>query len=279
MFTTIRYILTAVYNGTSKVAEYAYDAYGNCRVITGSNIGTLNPFRYRGYYFDEDMKLYYLQSRYYDPETGRFINADDVSYLDPETIHGLNLYAYCLNNPVMDVDPTGCFPWGILALIGVVVVLGILVPEIGTAVNSQKSESVIYYDSPDQLAQAWAQAYYNTSFERCSIIMTTVIDGKTKYYFERVYDGSLNSVAFQFYCGYVHQQMKSLFANENVYGFIHSHPSGKTYPSDADEFLKLMPNIDVSYIASSSVHTQQYQTTKTFWQALWDMIKKIPLYF
>ncbi len=99
--------IIAVYNGTSKVAEYAYDAYGNCRVITGSNIGTLNPFRYRGYYFDEDMKLYYLQSRYYDPETGRFINADDVSYLDPETIHGLNLYAYCLNNPVMYVDETG----------------------------------------------------------------------------------------------------------------------------------------------------------------------------
>ena len=99
--------IIAVYNGTSKVAEYAYDAYGNCRVITGSNIGTLNPFRYRGYYFDEDMKLYYLQSRYYDPETGRFINADDVSYLDPETIHGLNLYAYCLNNPVMYVDPSG----------------------------------------------------------------------------------------------------------------------------------------------------------------------------
>ena len=92
--------IIAVYNGTSKVAEYAYDAYGNCRVITGSNIGTLNPFRYRGYYFDEDMKLYYLQSRYYDPETGRFINADDVSYLAPETIHGLNLYAYCLDNPL-----------------------------------------------------------------------------------------------------------------------------------------------------------------------------------
>ena len=90
--------IIAVYNGTSKVAEYAYDAYGNCRVITGSNIGTLNPFRYRGYYFDEDMKLYYLQSRYYDPETGRFINADDVSYLDPETIHGLNLYTYCVNS-------------------------------------------------------------------------------------------------------------------------------------------------------------------------------------
>ncbi len=111
--------IIAVYNGTSKVAEYAYDAYGNCRVITGSNIGTLNPFRYRGYYFDEDMKLYYLQSRYYDPETGRFINADDVSYLDPETIHGLNLYAYCLNNPIMNIDSQGnvCVPNSIILLL------------------------------------------------------------------------------------------------------------------------------------------------------------------
>ena len=100
--------IIAIYQGNTKVAEYAYDAYGNCTIVFATgNAGILNPFRYRGYYFDEDMKLYYLQSRYYDPETGRFINADDVSYLDPETIHGLNLYAYCLNNPVMYVDPSG----------------------------------------------------------------------------------------------------------------------------------------------------------------------------
>ena len=102
--------IIAIYQGNTKVAEYAYDAYGNCTIkLNTANVATLNPFRYRGYYFDEDMKLYYLQSRYYDPETGRFINADDVSYLDPETIHGLNLYAYCLNNPVMYVDPVGHF--------------------------------------------------------------------------------------------------------------------------------------------------------------------------
>ena len=103
--------IIAVYNGTSKVAEYAYDAYGNCTIVFATgNAGILNPFRYRGYYYDSDIELYYLQSRYYDPETGRFINADDVSYLAPETIHGLNLYSYCLNNPVMYVDPSGNFP-------------------------------------------------------------------------------------------------------------------------------------------------------------------------
>ena len=108
--------------------------------------------------------------------------------------------------------------------------------------------------------------------------MTKVIDGKTKYYFERVYDGTSDSVAFQFYFGYMHQQMKSLIYNEEIYGFIHSHASGITYPSEADEFLKLIPGINVSYIASSPVNAKSYQTNKTFWQALWDMIKKIPAY-
>ena len=102
--------IIAIYQGNTKVAEYAYDAYGNCTIVFATgNAGILNPFRYRGYYYDSDIELYYLQSRYYDPETGRFINADDVSYLDPETIHGLNLYAYCLNNPVMYIDETGHF--------------------------------------------------------------------------------------------------------------------------------------------------------------------------
>ena len=53
--------------------------------------------------------MYYLKTRYYDPETGRFITIDDVSYLAPDTINGLNLYAYCGNNPVMNVDPEGTF--------------------------------------------------------------------------------------------------------------------------------------------------------------------------
>ena len=74
-------------------------------------IATLNPFRYRSYYFDEETGLYYLQSRYYDPELGRFISADSIAYLDPETLGGLNLYAYCGNNPVMGIDPDGNVWW------------------------------------------------------------------------------------------------------------------------------------------------------------------------
>ena len=71
--------------------------------ITGleaSTIGIINPFRYKGYYYDEETKLYHLTSRYYDPEVGRFITPDDVDYLDPTNINGLNLYTYCGNDPV-----------------------------------------------------------------------------------------------------------------------------------------------------------------------------------
>ena len=117
------------------VGQYAYDAWGNCAILQDTNgIATLNPFRYRGYYFDQENDLYYLQSRYYDPETCRFVNADDISYLDPETIGGLNLYAYCGNNPVMSVDPEGTAWWNWL-ISGLQVALGIALIATGLGVG------------------------------------------------------------------------------------------------------------------------------------------------
>lgn len=97
------------------VVRYIYDAWGNHAVIDGNgndienlqHIGNLNPFRYRSYYYDTETGLYYLQSRYYDPELGRFISQDSIEYADPQSINGLNLYAYCGNNPVMGYDPSG----------------------------------------------------------------------------------------------------------------------------------------------------------------------------
>ena len=69
-------------------------------------VRTLNPFRYRGYYYDTDTGLYYLQSRYYNPQWGRFLNAD--GYVSTGTgMIGFNMYAYCNNNPVMGYDPNG----------------------------------------------------------------------------------------------------------------------------------------------------------------------------
>lgn len=92
-------------------------------------LANINPWRYRGYYYDGqngDAAMYYLQSRYFDPQTGRFINADDISELDPETLNGLNLYAYCGNNSIMRIDSMGNKWYDVLAWIGLGLVVAAL---------------------------------------------------------------------------------------------------------------------------------------------------------
>ena len=101
------------------MVKYIYDCWGNHAVIDANgqdivnmqHIGNLNPFRYRGYYYDTETGLYYLQTRYYDPELGRFISQDSIEYADYESVNGLNLYAYCGNDPVNNIDPMGTWSW------------------------------------------------------------------------------------------------------------------------------------------------------------------------
>lgn len=97
------------------VANYEYDAWGNSLTKTGT-MADINPFRYRGYYYDNETGFYYLQTRYYDPTIRRFINADNYELLPvlAKTLGQLNLYAYANNNPLMNVDMSG---EGIVALI------------------------------------------------------------------------------------------------------------------------------------------------------------------
>ena len=108
--------IIAIYTESGrKILEYTYDAWGNHSVTwTYLTMETLlagtNPFRYRGYYYDTDTQLYYLQSRYYNPATGRFINADGLVSTG-QGLLGYNMYVYCNNNPVMRYDPTGYYSW------------------------------------------------------------------------------------------------------------------------------------------------------------------------
>ena len=104
----------AVYDEAgNKLIGYKYDAWGNTTISYYSNAVTTaknNPFRYRGYYYDQDLKLYYLNTRYYDSNTGRFINADEVMSGVNGSLQGFNLYVYCFNNPIMMYDNSGHWP-------------------------------------------------------------------------------------------------------------------------------------------------------------------------
>ena len=105
--------IVAVYSSSGlKLVTYTYDAWGNQTVKYwnggGSTAAQYNPFRYRGYYYDTDLRMYYLQSRYYDAKICRFISPDSVSYLGANgDLTSYNLYSYCSNNPVNFVDPSG----------------------------------------------------------------------------------------------------------------------------------------------------------------------------
>ncbi len=102
-------VVAIVNSSGTEVASYAYDAWGNLIATYGCTAGTigyLNPLRYRGYVYDQETGLYYLNSRYHNPEMGRFINADAFNATGQGLI-GNNMFAYCNNNPLIFYDPSG----------------------------------------------------------------------------------------------------------------------------------------------------------------------------
>lgn len=113
---TVKYVYSKDYDARGNATIYKVTQINGEDVYTElaaneEHIGNINPIRYRGYYYDADMGLYYLQSRYYDPEIGRFISADDPEILfeDQDNILENNLYTYCFTNPENMADPNGRF--------------------------------------------------------------------------------------------------------------------------------------------------------------------------
>ena len=110
--------VTEIYDSTGALAaSYSYDAWGKvvsvkdasgAAITSSTHIANVNPIRYRGYYYDSETGMYYLKSRYYDPQVKRFLNADGYAATG-QSILGNNMFAYCDNNPVNRADSTGHF--------------------------------------------------------------------------------------------------------------------------------------------------------------------------
>ena len=120
-----------------------------------------NPFRYRGYYYDVETGYYYLQTRYYNPEWGRFLNADGYVSTGAGML-GYNMFAYCNNNPVMFTDPAGDFPFLIIGVIAAVIVGASL-----AACQTPPREETYHFESYDNYEDAYRAGMRNT-FEAAS---------------------------------------------------------------------------------------------------------------
>ena len=155
------------------LAEYRYDAWGNLLGVFNpdgtvntntSFIGNVNPIRYRGYYYDRESNLYYLNSRYYDPGTMRFICAD--GQVNGGSL-GANMYAYCENDPVNYYDPDGCAPGDL-------------------------------FNTVDAAARDFAMIYnamsINEDLEFGARVFSKRVNGATKYYYETPFRGTSDSI-------------------------------------------------------------------------------------
>lgn len=107
---TLENILGIIDKNGNLVVQYAYNAWGKPESTTGTlatTVGEINPFRYKGYYFDKETGMYYCNSRFYVPEFCRFLSADTTSCLNIDDLYQMNLFAYCSNDPILFIDTIG----------------------------------------------------------------------------------------------------------------------------------------------------------------------------
>ena len=225
-------IVTILNSGGTAVVQYTYDAWGNILSMSdtsGVSLGTLNPLRYRGYVYDQESDLYYLQSRYYDPEIGRFLNADAFASTG-QGILGNNMFAYCSNNPVNAVDKTGCSPHNII--------FPLCLDGVGVATL----DYIIYYLHPESNANLDGPALQNHSAS-CSkyVAVATFEDlveafNATPGYIENVYiylHGDANNLSFYYANYYSADDVDSSFDTIDISGkvFLFSCKGGRKLAS------------------------------------------------
>jgi len=140
--------ITDIYNAWGQwVGGYIYNAWGQTHIAPGSSsVAYWNPWRWRGKYFDQETGFYYMQSRFYDPMTGRFISADDPRMLFTESVlapgNGANLFMYAYNNPVMFRDDSG---YGFLTSLLIGIAVGAVIGGISGGINAARNDDNIWF--------------------------------------------------------------------------------------------------------------------------------------
>ncbi len=199
---TVFYKIT--YNATTKalsatrVASYEYDAWGNVTYSTGT-MAKINPLKYRGYYHDAESGFYYLQSRYYDPAIGRFVNADLPEYtaLSATDIAESNLFTYCKNDPINRVDFDGNWSlpnWAKIAIGAAAIAIGV----IATAATGGAAAPVLVASLKIAATSAAVGAVSGASISAVSHRVST---GSWKGAGEAAVNGAIDGAVDGFKCG------------------------------------------------------------------------------
>ncbi len=213
-----------------------------------SHVGNVNPFRYRGYYYDSETGLYYLNSRYYDPEVGRFISVD--GYVS--TGQGLlsnNMFAYCNNNPVMYKDSSGQFLISAL-VVGGLIVGGTLLLGGCSAKPEPKPEP---YKTADDAARAFSEQVYSSSsyirHEYSTEIYSRTINGNTTYNYNPPRAGQPHSASVG----------NPTPKGTTTVAYAHTHPNSNSF-SGAD--IRAAENLGINaYVVGPNLELQRYDLT------------------
>ena len=178
--------IVAVYDVSTglKLISYTYDVWGTCTKTTYYNSGDTtsainNPYRYRGYYYDEDLCMYYLQSRYYDPVVCRFISPDSLMSGANGSLHGYNLYAYCFNNPISYTDSEGEWPLLICLAIKMVVTNHIINAIMISQVDKELEEDISHQDAKDMIEEITGEG--TVVWKNVDLHITDSVSVKSRY--------------------------------------------------------------------------------------------------
>lgn len=184
----------------NELVQYEYDEWGTLGSITTTNntdeeniLANINPLRYRGYYYDNETGYYYLQSRYYDTSICRFINADEIKYVDVDTKLCTNIFAYCTNDPINKFDPDGHF----------IILIILIVRAISITNLISKYNSSTYFETGNKaLGKGYIKIhieknnFYKDIYEACKIDASTTYGTLASYAEKRFYQTTGRNIYF-----------------------------------------------------------------------------------